>query len=106
MSTPQERPGAAFWATVVVASALLLYPLSFGPVCWITSRADCSGRILTTIYQPILWVWGRHAEDAMGDAVRSYLRLGAADDWAWVGEYRRDSDGNEYLDETWRRIDR
>jgi hypothetical protein len=36
--TDRKKPGVAFWATVVVVGLPLLYVLSFGPVCWITSR--------------------------------------------------------------------
>jgi hypothetical protein len=31
---PRKQPSAAFWATVVVVVALVVYPLSFGPACW------------------------------------------------------------------------
>ncbi len=29
--TDRKKPGVAFWATVVVVVALVLYPLSYGP---------------------------------------------------------------------------
>ncbi len=35
--TSRKKPGMAFWATVVVAVALL-YVLSFGPACWLTAQ--------------------------------------------------------------------
>src|SRR5262249_20222835 len=34
----RKKPGVAFWATVVVVVALLGYPLSFGPACWLTAQ--------------------------------------------------------------------
>jgi hypothetical protein len=37
MSEPKKKPGVAFWASVVVV-ALLAYPLSFGPACWLTAQ--------------------------------------------------------------------
>jgi hypothetical protein len=37
MTPSRKKPGVAFWATVVVA-ALIAYPVSFGPACWLTSR--------------------------------------------------------------------
>jgi len=104
MSAQQQKMGFAFWAAIVIVSALVMYPLSFGPVCWITSRANCSHEILTTIYQPVHWVWGLNAENRVGHAIRWYVQLGAADGWHWIGETRRDSDGNEYWDERWRYI--
>ena len=36
----KKNPGLPFYATVVVLVGLVLYPLSFGPACWITSRTD------------------------------------------------------------------
>jgi hypothetical protein len=55
--TDRKKPGVAFWASVVVA--VLIYPLSFGPACWICTRSpmveiwDFPDRA----YQPILWAW-------------------------------------------------
>jgi hypothetical protein len=34
MSDSRKHPTAAFWATVVVVVALVVYPLSYGPICW------------------------------------------------------------------------
>ena len=36
--TDRKKPGLAFWATVVVVLALVVYPLSFGPACWTAVR--------------------------------------------------------------------
>ena len=33
--TDHKKPGVAFWATVVVVVALVVYPLSAGPVVWL-----------------------------------------------------------------------
>jgi hypothetical protein len=59
MTTSRKKPGVAFWATVVVVMALVGYPLSFGPACWIASRqAKYEGRVpVPAIYRPILWAW-------------------------------------------------
>jgi hypothetical protein len=56
MSEPRKKPGAAFWATVVVVVLLVLYPLSFGPACWIATRRDdsASKTILQVGYRPVL----------------------------------------------------
>jgi hypothetical protein len=42
MTPDRNKHGVAFWATVVVVAALL-YPISFGPACWITSRSGTRG---------------------------------------------------------------
>ena len=36
----RKKPGVAFWTTVVVVMALVAYPVSFGPACWISSRLE------------------------------------------------------------------
>jgi hypothetical protein len=38
MSETKNKPGLAFWATVVVFGLLVLYPLSVGPAFWIVGR--------------------------------------------------------------------
>src|SRR5262245_58182549 len=53
MTSGRNTPSAAFWATVVVVG-VLLYPLSFGPACWVASRTGCGSRLLPKIYGPIV----------------------------------------------------
>jgi hypothetical protein len=38
MIDERKKPGVAFWATVVVVAALVAYPLTFGPACWLFDR--------------------------------------------------------------------
>jgi hypothetical protein len=53
--TDRKKPGVAFWATVVVV--LLLYPLSFGPACWLASRTDTGkNAVFKTVYWPLGWL--------------------------------------------------
>jgi hypothetical protein len=52
--TDRKTPGVAFWATVVAFSAPLLYVLSFGPACWITSRTGTTQKI-PLIYLPFTY---------------------------------------------------
>src|SRR5690348_8896119 len=49
----KRKPGVSFWATVVML-VVLAYPISFGPACWITSRADRGKSLLPVVYWPIL----------------------------------------------------
>ncbi len=51
MTASRKKPGVAFWATLVVVVAIVAYPLSFGPACWIASRSE-SWKI-PTFYWPI-----------------------------------------------------
>ncbi len=53
--TSRKKPGVAFWAVVVVAVMLVIYPLSWGPYIWL----DCHSRRgswvdrVDVIYSPI-----------------------------------------------------
>ena len=47
MSEEQKKPGVAFWATIVVVTALVVYPLSTGPMYWLASRT--SARDIDTV---------------------------------------------------------
>ncbi len=51
-SADHKKPGIAFWMTVALFLALA-FPLSFGPVCWITSRTGGNG-IVPFLYRPII----------------------------------------------------
>jgi len=63
--TASNRPGVAFWATVVVVAVLVLYPLSWGPACWIRGCLGNAPWALQTywlIYDPIYWLDQRSPE--------------------------------------------
>jgi hypothetical protein len=78
MTSDRKKPGLAFWATVV-AAAVLLYPISFGPACWLYSRSQ-SLEIWETsnrIYYPILWVWWE-APAPVDSAIEWYANVGSA----------------------------
>jgi hypothetical protein len=77
--TDRKKPGVAFWATVVMVAVLVLYPLSFGPACWASSRSG-SLEIRETcdrFYYPILWVW-LHTPAPIDSAIEWYANVGAA----------------------------
>jgi hypothetical protein len=52
--TSRKKPGVAFWATVVLVVLLVVYPLSFGPACWISSRIKAHEKFVDGFYQPVL----------------------------------------------------
>jgi len=84
-----QKPGAAFWATVVVV-VLLLYPLSFGPACWISSWTDCGGEwVLPFAYRPVLTAGDR--SEAIWRVAKWYAELGADEGWFWVDRWLDDS---------------
>jgi hypothetical protein len=47
-----KKPGVAFWATVV-AVVVLIYLLSIGPACWVTSRLNTGAEFVPIVYRPI-----------------------------------------------------
>jgi hypothetical protein len=61
--SPRKRPSAAFWTTVVVVVALVVYPLSAGPGSWIVRLlVDCgvisfdrADWFLDSAYAPAQW---------------------------------------------------
>ncbi len=93
MTPSRKKLGVAFWATVAVVVVLLVYPLSFGPACWISSRApqwDIPWTVTNFIYSPVLRAWSH--DGTIPDAIGWYGNLGAAAELT-VGE----SDGTVYL---------
>ena len=63
--TSREKPGAAFWATVVVlVVAIMAYPLSFGPILalhdrwpeWNRLPESAAHRAVRFVYRPLICV--------------------------------------------------
>jgi hypothetical protein len=53
--TDGRKPGVAFWATVALVVVLVVYPLSFGPACWINGRTGVGTNAISIVYRPIIW---------------------------------------------------
>jgi hypothetical protein len=51
--TDRKKPGAAFWAMVMLAAVLVAYPLSFGPACWLCSHIERAAGVASVAYQPL-----------------------------------------------------
>jgi len=78
----------AFWATVVVV-VVLVYFLSFGPACWIVTRANGerrADRCLTAAYWPILQARHR-GPDLLARGLDWYACVGTPNGWIWLNGY-------------------
>jgi hypothetical protein len=86
MTAARQKPGVAFWATVVVVLALV-YPVSFGPACWISSHTGTAASMIPTAYKPIVATFGdAHANEpgAIGEWLMWYSMVGARNGWTWM----------------------
>ena len=79
----RNKPGVAFWATVVVVVGLVLYPLSFGPACWITSRLDRGTDLVPVVYRPLTWAMSPGSETMFNRVSSWYALVGAPENWMW-----------------------
>src|SRR5579872_7160666 len=82
MSCIRNRPGWAFWVTVAQIFVPLLFVASFGPVCWISSRAERGARFVSQIYRPLMTV-SSHSDTATEFAY-AYPEVFAAEHWSWA----------------------
>jgi hypothetical protein len=91
------------WLAALVIGLPVLYFVSFGPTCWVTSYVQ-EGRFrsfaeeglpVDVIYQPILSVWWGGDWPKRGDFIDRYSRLAAKRGWRFgrrdggVGPYYR-----------------
>jgi len=81
MSDEREYP---LWPWVVglCVGLPVLYVVSFGPACWITSRLNLPGDWLVVVYRPVTAVIELRS-GLLCDAVQWYSFLGASKDWGW-----------------------
>ena len=67
--TDRNKPGGAFWTTVVV-TGLVLYGLSTGPAVWLRERDLLSDSAIEIAYWPIV-----HAPPSIYDVFDWYATL-------------------------------
>ena len=67
-----KKPGVAFWATVGLVVILVVYPLSFGPACWISTRFSDRAPFVDFVYQPLMRIWWRHKAVSTKDLLYRY----------------------------------
>jgi hypothetical protein len=71
MNEPKKKPGVAFWATVVLVVALVAYPLSFGPACWMAGCGVVPMKATRMAYWPLV----RITVSRQGTPFASYAEL-------------------------------
>jgi hypothetical protein len=72
------------WAkwTAVGMVVMLVYPLGFGPACWISSRTDTGAGPVAFVYQPVIRIiFEPSAPDSVVTAIEKYAELLSAPGW-------------------------
>jgi len=92
--TDRKKTGWAFWTAAIVVVALVGYPLSFGPACWLVSRTKFGAEWLPFCYRPIVSALSKD-RPRLTAAIQWYSRLGAANGWTWL------QDGIPLSDDEW-----
>src|SRR5262245_54850723 len=88
-----RKPGLMFWTTMMALVLLVGYPLSFGPACWITSRANVGASAIPVVYRPLTWAMSPDSHTKMNRVSTWYAKIGAPDDWQWGAMWDVDSTG-------------
>ena len=81
--TYDKKPGGGFWATVVLVVTLVVYPVSFGPASWISSRVTVLGPAVEIAYLPILCLWDECPAPVI-NFLHWYTQWGAKEGWYWT----------------------
>jgi hypothetical protein len=89
-----RRERWAKWTLAAIVGLPVLYVLSFGPACWISSRTNSGTELLPSCYRPIVSGLTLH-ETRLSAAIQWYSQLGAASGWRWA------PDGIAISDDHW-----
>jgi hypothetical protein len=73
MSEERKKAHIALWC-VAVFFAVLAYPASFGPACWVSERAEDDGKVLSFIYGPLIRI--AFTNKITGEFAITYLKWG------------------------------
>ncbi len=79
MTDERKRPGAAFFVTVFLVAAVLLYPATFGPTVWLAARDHIDQRKAEQVYWPVLWL-AVHGPRAVSEGINWWGALGLSSD--------------------------
>ena|SRR5260370_487822 len=55
MREERKKPGVTFWCSIAL-TAVLAYPASFGPLCWLADRQVIPDRFVAEVFSPFLHV--------------------------------------------------
>jgi hypothetical protein len=90
MTSDRKTPGVAFWTTIVVVVPVL-YVLSFGPACWISSRRPVgtgetsarSAKIVSIAHRPMMWTYDISPK-FIRRGITWYSGVGSDPWWGWT----------------------
>ena len=85
----KKKPTAGFWITVALVVALVAYPLSFGPACWIEARWPTVD--FSFCHRPLLRI--ANGNGIVAQALFWYANLGTHRNRLWA----RTEHGSLYL---------
>jgi hypothetical protein len=98
MSEKRKNPGLPFWVTVALVAVLVLYPLSFGPACWIASRTEWLRPTVPIVYKPMTFIVDIGPQ-RLDDFVWWYSNLYSADHWYFTS-WKDPRDSSRYWELT------
>lgn len=76
------------WIPVALLALPLLYPLSFGPACWMVSRTDLVYvELLNVIYSPVRVIYD-HSPNLLRSLLADYANLGRGRYYVLIKEGR------------------
>jgi hypothetical protein len=103
-----RRERWAKWALILAVGLPVAYVASFGPACWLSSRAEVGATVVTWLYWPLgrlcadfgaTFVHDSAVELRIKQSLRWYAQVFAADGWQWVlGMFEIDRDGDVVTD--------
>ena len=81
-----RRERWAKWTLAGVIGVAMLYVVSFGPACWISSRFGAR-QLVGFVYQPLMHMWWHGQPPRGDDMLDQYTRFAAAPGWGMGLEF-------------------
>lgn len=72
----QTKPGPTFFGLVTAIALAVLYPVSFGPVCWAADRCRTLSPVFEVIYIPLIRFINDNDNHIVADLLDRYARFG------------------------------